>query len=135
MARLDRATRECGCAARAYVVAQGGSVVGYHCLATGAVMAKAAPANVRRNMPDPIPVMVIGLLAVDRRHQGRGIGAGLLKDALRRTLGVSQTARARAVVVHAIDDEAAAAGFCFKIFPTDARTLFLAIADIASALG
>jgi GNAT superfamily N-acetyltransferase len=66
-------------ASRTYVVTAGGRVVGYYALANGAVSAADAPGRVRRNMPDPIPVMIIGRLAVDRGWQGRGIASGLSK--------------------------------------------------------
>ena len=87
-------------------------------------------------MPDPIPVFVLGRLAVDRTCWGKRIGEGLLKDALKRALGASKEIGARAVLVHAIDDEAV--GFYlqykFKPFPADARTLYLPMSHIAAAL-
>lgn len=94
-------------ASRTYVVCENGEVRAYYCLATGSVEAEQAPGRVRRNMPDPIPVMVIGRLAVDARMQGSGIGRGLLKDAVLRTLKVAEIAGIRAILVHALDEEAA----------------------------
>lgn len=80
-------------------------------------------------MPDPVPLIVIGRLAVDRRFQGQGLGRGLLKDALGRALLVSAVVGARAIVVHAIDS--AAAAFYrrqgFVALPDDPQTLFLPI--------
>src|SRR2546427_383 len=73
-------------AARTFVVVADGRVVGYYALATGAVAHRAATGRVRRNMPEPIPVMVLARLAVDREYQGSGLGTGLLRDALFRTL-------------------------------------------------
>src|SRR5258705_2665508 len=73
-------------ASRTYVVSAGGRVVGYYAMATGAVAQEGATGRVRRNMPDPIPAMVIGRLAVDRQYQRRGLGAALLRDAIVRTL-------------------------------------------------
>ena len=90
---------------RTYVVCVGRRVVGYYALATGAV-APAATGRVRRNMPDPVPVMLLGRLAVDRAFQGRGIGEGLLRDAILRTLQAAELAGIRAMLVHAISDEA-----------------------------
>lgn len=69
-------------ASRTYVVCEDGRVAGYYCLATGAVTHAAAPGPGCRNMPEPIPVMLLGRLAMDRSWQGRGVGRGLLKDAL-----------------------------------------------------
>ena len=94
-------------ASRTYVVCEDGHVAAYYCLATGSVARSEAPGPVRRNMPEPIPVMVIGRLAVDRRFQGRGLGTGLLRDAVLRTLRAGEIAGLRAVLVHALDDEAA----------------------------
>lgn len=81
-------------------------VVGYYVLATGSVMHKEAPSKVRRNMPDPVPVMVLGRLAVDINNQSTGIGRGLLRDAILRTLGVSKQAGIKALLVHALSDAA-----------------------------
>src|SRR5438046_955407 len=89
---------------RTYVVCAGGRVVGYYALATGAVAHASATGRVRRNMPDPIPVMVLGRLAVDRGIQGRGLGEGLLRDAILRTIQATEVAGIRAILVHAISD-------------------------------
>lgn len=131
------ALRSEGKSARCYVVCEGNTVVAYHCIATGAIARdEAAPPSMRKNMPAHLPVMLIGRLAVDKRHQGRGLGAGLLKDALQRILRAATEVGARAVLVHAIDDEAAAfyKRYGFKPFPPDARTLFLGLEEIAAAL-
>lgn len=87
-------------------------------------------------MPDPIPVMILARLAIDRQFQGRGLGSALLKDALSRIVAASKIVGARAVLVHAIDEEAVRfyAAFGFKAFPGDARTLFLPIESIVAAL-
>ncbi|HKU65448.1 MAG TPA: GNAT family N-acetyltransferase [Rhizomicrobium sp.] len=131
-----RALRSEGRSARAYVVAHGKVVIGYYCLAGGAVIAKDAPGKIRRNMPNPIPVMIIGRLAVDKLYQGQGIGPAMLKDALQRILGVSKAVGARAVMVHAIDNDALAfyAAYGFKPFPLDSRTMCLPIEDIVAAI-
>lgn len=93
-------------ASRTYVVCVGRRVVAYYCLAAGSAALATAPGRVRRNMPDPIPVMVIGRLAVDRAWQGKHLGSGLLADAIRRTMGAAEIAGIRAILVHAISDEA-----------------------------
>lgn len=122
---------------RTYVVCSGDSVVGFHCISAGAVTRAAAPGAMRRNAPDAIPVSVIGRLAVDRRFAGRGIGAGLLADALRRIVVASQSIGIGAVLVHAKDD--AAKRFymsCaeFVEYPADSRTLFLPIETVRAAM-
>jgi GNAT superfamily N-acetyltransferase len=94
-------------ASRTFVVAdREGRVRGYHALAAGAVSHEAATGGVRRNMPDPIPVMVLARLAVDLRAQGIQLGASLLKDAVNRAVAVSQNVGVRALLVHALNDRA-----------------------------
>jgi len=94
-------------ASRSFVVAdQEGRVFGYYALAAGAVSHQLATGSVRRNMPDPIPVMVLARLAVDRRAQGIKLGASLLKDAVNRAVVVSRNAGVRALLVHALHDRA-----------------------------
>ena len=124
----ERALRSEGTSARTYVVKDGRRVVGYYCLATGAVARSGLPRKIRHGLPDPVPVMVLGRLAVDKNHQRTGIGGGLLKDALRRTLQVSEQVGVRALLGHAIDEDAHAfyASYSFVEFPLASRTLFFA---------
>jgi GNAT superfamily N-acetyltransferase len=93
-------------ASRTFVVCNGDTVIGYYSLAAGAVTREEASGNVRRNMPDPIPVMILGRLAVDQQWQGQQIGIGLLKDAILRTLAVAEQTGIRALLVHALSEEA-----------------------------
>lgn len=94
-------------ASRTFVVAdREGRVFGYYALAAGAVSRREATHDVRRNMPDPIPVMVLARLAVDLRAQGVKLGAALLKDAVHRAVTVAQDAGVRALLVHALHDRA-----------------------------
>lgn len=94
-------------ASRTFVVAdQERRVLAYYAMAAGAVSHQLATSRVRRNMPDPIPVMVLARLAVDQRVQGIKLGAGLLQDAVNRAEVVSQNAGVRALLVHALDDRA-----------------------------
>lgn len=81
-------------------------VFGYYAMAAGAVSHQMATSGVRRNMPDPIPVMVLARLAVDHHAQGIKLGAGLLQDAVNRAVVVSQNAGVRALLVHALNDSA-----------------------------
>ena len=121
---------------RTYVVTKGGRVVAFYALANGAVAHKDVSAKTRRNMPDPIPVMVIGRLAVDRAYQGQGLGSALLKDALLRTRNAAAIAGIRAVLLHAISDDAKRfyekAGFSAS--PIDPMTMMISLADIEKAL-
>jgi GNAT superfamily N-acetyltransferase len=94
-------------ASRTFVVAdRDNRVYGYYAMAAGAVSHQVASRSVRRNMPDPIPVMVLARLAVDRRAQGMKLGASLLQDAVYRTLVVSRNAGVRALLVHALHERA-----------------------------
>jgi predicted N-acetyltransferase YhbS len=94
-------------ASRTFVVAaDGGRVVGYYAMAAGAVSHQMATSPVRRNMPDPVPVMVLGRLAVDHRAHGMKLGAALLQDAVNRAVAISQNAGVRALLVHALHDRA-----------------------------
>jgi GNAT superfamily N-acetyltransferase len=94
-------------ASRTFVVAdQDARVYGYYAMAAGAVSHQDATSGVRRNMPDPIPVMVLARLAVDQRAQGIKLGGALLQDAVNRAVTVSHNAGVRALLVHALDDRA-----------------------------
>ena len=94
-------------ASRTFVVTEAdGHVVGYYALAAGAVAHETATSAVRRNMPDPVPVMVLARLAVDQRAQGRQLGGALLQDAVRRSLAVAENAGVRALLVHALHERA-----------------------------
>lgn len=93
-------------ASRTFVVCQDNNVVGYYVLATGSVMHKEAPGKIKRNMPEPVPVMVLGRLAVNKGAQSMGIGRGLLKDAILRTITVAKQAGIKAILVHALSEEA-----------------------------
>jgi GNAT superfamily N-acetyltransferase len=123
-------------ASRTYVVCIGRRVVGYYALANGAATHLEAPGRVRRNMPSPIPVMVIGRLAVDRLFQGRGIGSALLKDAVLRTAQAAEIAGIRAILVHAINESAKRfyekRGFIES--PTNPMTLMLTVQAAAHTL-
>jgi GNAT superfamily N-acetyltransferase len=93
-------------ASRTYVIHVENVVVGYYCLSTGSIASVSAPGRVRRNMPDPIPVMLLGRLAIDHRWQGQGLGKALLRNAILRTLQASEIVGIRAIVVNAISDQA-----------------------------
>lgn len=93
-------------ASRTYVVCDDGAVIAYYCLAAGSVQHRDMPGRVRRNMPNPIPVMLMGRLAVARSHQGMGIARSLVRDAVLRTLKAAEIAGIRALLVHALDGDA-----------------------------
>lgn len=94
-------------ASRTFVVTdQGSRVYGYFAMAASVVSHQMATSSVRRNMPDPVPVMVLARLAVDHRGQGIKLGASLLQDAVNRAVVVSQNAGVRALLVHTLHDRA-----------------------------
>lgn len=94
-------------ASRTFVVNDAnGRVLGYYAMAAGAVSHQLVSGGMRRNMPDPIPVMLLARLAVDRRAQGQKLGAALLQDAVKRAVTVSQNAGVRALLAHALNERA-----------------------------
>jgi GNAT superfamily N-acetyltransferase len=123
-------------ASRTYVVCAGGRVVGYYALASGGVAQTAAPGRVRRNMPDPVPVMILVRLAVDRAWQGRNLGASLLRDAVMRTLQAAGIAGIRAILVTAISEDAKRfyERRGFAVSPVDPMVLIITVADAGKAL-
>ena len=121
-----------------YVGVSGQTVVGFYTIVAGEVRRSDAPERVVKGMPrHPIPLLVLARLAVHSEWQGRGIGAGLLLDALGRTLQVADIVGVRSLAVHAKDDSAAAfyRHFGFVPSPTDRRHLFMLIKDIRAAAG
>lgn len=93
-------------ASRTFVACIDGEVVGYYAVAAGNVLQAQMPGSIRRNMPEPIPIVVLGRLAVHSDWGRRGIGAGLLKDAALRTMRLSEKMGIRALPCHAINDDA-----------------------------
>lgn len=94
-------------ASRTFVVTdEAQQVLAYYALAAGTVSHQESPGSIRRNMPDPVPVMVLARLAVDQRLQGQQIGGALLKDALQRAVAVAQNIGVRALLVHALNERA-----------------------------
>lgn len=121
---------------KTFVIACGHKVVGYYALAAGSVERQDVSKNIARNMPDPIPMIVLGRLAVDKSMQGKSLGKALLKDALLRSLNVANDIALKAVLVHAIDDQARMfyQKFGFEMLPGSDRTLMLPISHIQAAL-
>lgn len=123
-------------ASRTFVVCVGADVIGYYALAAGAVSHITAPGSVRRNMPDPVPVMVLGRLAVHTEWASQGIGRGLLKDALLRTLRVAANAGIRAILCHAISSKAKQfyLNHGFVESPIDELTVMLNVAKLPAEI-
>ena len=93
-------------ASSTYVVLDKMRVAGYYSLAVGSVAIESAPVRVRRNVPDPVPVVVLGRLAIDQDYQRQGLGRALLRDAILRVLQAADIIGVRAILVHALSQEA-----------------------------
>ena len=128
-----------GAGQRTYVVCEGPTrnrVIGYYCLAAGAIGHAEAPSNMKRNRPDPIPVLVLGRLAIHKDHHQKGIGTALLGDAIRRAIQAASIAGVTALLVHAISEQARrfylSRGFIES--PIKPMTLCLMLATVEQAL-
>lgn len=124
-------------ASRTYVVAEGKKVVGYYCLASGALALNQSPSAIRRNMPDPIPVAILGRLAIDTSWQGKGLGVALLQDAVMRTTQAAGILGIYGLLVHALSVEAKAfyEHHGFIASPTQPMTLILSLKQNCVANG
>ncbi|MGV0810776.1 GNAT family N-acetyltransferase [Mycolicibacterium boenickei] len=124
-------------ASRCFVTCRDGRVVGFYSLASAAVQRSDTPGKVRRNMPDPVPAILLSRLAVDRKEQGLGLGKHLLRDAIERCVQVADVIGVRVMLVHALHDDARAfyAHFDFEPSPTDPLHLLLLIKDARALLG
>lgn len=134
--RKARANQASG-ASRTYVLFRGDRVVGFYALAAGSVSHDRSPRKLRQNMPDPVPVIVLGRLAIDAREQGNGLGRALLRDAILRVAAAAREVGVAAMLVHALNDRAKA--FCiaagFETAPVDPMILMLRIKDINALIG
>jgi predicted N-acetyltransferase YhbS len=123
-------------ASRTFVVCESNRVVGYYALAASGVAVAAAPGRFRRNMPEPIPVVVLGRLAIDVSQQGQGLGRALFRDATSRVIGAAETIGIRGILVHAISDEAKAfyLALGFEPSPLEPMTLMVTLSDAKAGL-
>jgi GNAT superfamily N-acetyltransferase len=137
----ERARSSEGLSLRTYVpctMAEPDRVIGYFSISTALERRSTLPsAKLRRGMPDQVPLLLIGRLAVDAQYRGQGIGSALLADALRRCLAASEIAGARAVIAHAIDE--AAVSFYerhgFIRSPLGERIMLMPIETVRSLIG
>ena len=93
-------------ASRCYVVCEDNRVIGYYSLSAGGIAQEAAPKSMRRNMPDPLPVILLGRLAIDQRYHNQGIGQALLRDGMLRAVSYAEGMGIFAILVHALSDAA-----------------------------
>jgi GNAT superfamily N-acetyltransferase len=123
-------------ASRTFVACHGRRVGGFYALASSAVTVAAASGRFRRNMPDPIPVVILARLAVDQVYQGRGVGRALFQDAALRVIAAADTIGIRGLLVHAITDQAAAFYRSLGLSPSplDPQILMVTLADLRGSL-
>jgi GNAT superfamily N-acetyltransferase len=93
-------------ASRCFVLCNHKMVIGYYSLSAGAISHTSVPKTMRRNMPDPLPVLLLGRLAIDRNYHNKGLGSALLRDAMLRALSVAGDAGIFAILVHALSEQA-----------------------------
>jgi predicted N-acetyltransferase YhbS len=131
-ARSNQATG----ASRTFVVCESNRAVGYYALAASGVAAAAAPGRFRRNMPDPVPLVLLARLAVDVSQQGKGLGRELFRDATQRVVGAAETIGIRGLLVHAISDQAKSfyLALGFEPSPLEPMTLMVTLNDARTGL-
>ncbi len=124
-------------AASTYVGVASEKIIGYYTLVVSNVVYEDAPERLKKGLSrNPVPVMLLARLATDLEWQGKGVGAGLLRDAMQRTVQVADLAGVRAFLVHAKDDKAKAfyEHFDFLPSPTDPYHLYLLLKDIRKSM-
>lgn len=123
-------------ASRTCVTCTDGKVVGYYALASSAVIPAAAPGRFHRNMPDPIPVVVLARLAVDQNEVGRGLGRALFQDAAKRVVHAAEAVGIRGLIVHALSEDAKAFYIALGLeeSPLDPMMLMTTVNDLRAVL-
>ena len=121
---------------RTFVICNSNKVIGYYALAVGSVERKKVPSSMKRNMPEPIPVMILGRLAIDLEHQKKNLGTLLLRDAILRTLQASEIAGIKAIMVEALSNDAKSfyKRRGFRDSPLNEWLLFITIAEARESL-
>jgi GNAT superfamily N-acetyltransferase len=123
-------------ASRTFVVCETARVVGYYVLASGAVAAVTTQGRFRRNMPEPIPIVLLARLAVDQAWQGHGIGRALFRDAALRVTNAADAIGIRGILVHTVSAEAEEfyVKLGFEPSPTEPMTLMVTLADLRKSI-
>jgi GNAT superfamily N-acetyltransferase len=123
-------------ASRTFVSCAAGRVIGYYSLAAASVVHDLATPRARRNMPDPLPAIVLGRLAVDSAFQGQGLGASLLQDAVLRAAGAADAIGVRVLLVHALSENAKRfyERYGFRASGLEPMTLMVSIEELKSSL-
>ena len=124
-------------ASRTFVSADAsGHVIAYYAVASSAIAAAATTGRLRRNMPDPVPVVVLGRLAITRAYQGQGLGRALFHDAGHRVVHAAEAIGIRGLLVHALTDQAKDfyLSLGLEVSPLEPMTLMTTAADLRAAL-
>jgi len=123
-------------ASRVFVACEQAQVIAYYALASGAIDIEQAPGHFRRNMPDPIPVILLGRLAVDQRFQGKGIGRALIRDAGYRIIQAADTVGIRGIIAQAISENTKTfyEQVGFSPSPLDPMTLMITLLDLKASI-
>ncbi|CAQ86497.1 MULTISPECIES: GNAT family N-acetyltransferase [Photorhabdus] len=119
-------------ASRTYVVSENKDVIAYYSLATGSIMSEEAISKFKRNMPNPIPVIILARLAVDKNYQGKGFGRYLVRDASIRVAQAADLVGVRGLIVHAISEDAKEfyKSVGFNDSPLNPMTLMITLKDL-----
>jgi GNAT superfamily N-acetyltransferase len=123
-------------ATRTFVVIADEKVVGYYALASGAISAQSVPGSFRRNMPDPIPIVILARLAIDSSCQGKGVGRALFRDAALRIMHAADAIGIRGIIVHAISQQAKDFYIVlgFNVSPLEPMTLMILLKDLRALI-
>jgi GNAT superfamily N-acetyltransferase len=123
-------------ATRTYVICIDNKVIGYYALASGAIASQAVTGKFRRNMPEPIPVVILARLAIDNSYRGQGLGRALFRDAALRIAQAADLIGIRGIIVHAISEEAKRfyLALGFNLSPLEPMTLFVTLKEIKACL-
>lgn len=123
-------------ASRCFVICENKNVIGFYSLSAGAIHRESVPKIMRRNMPDPLPVLLLGRLAIDKTYHNKGLGSALLRDALLRAISVAGDTGVFAILVHALSEQAKqfylSRGFIES--PLQPMTLIMTLATVRSIL-
>lgn len=124
-------------ASRCFVIGDNkNEVIGYYCLSAGAIGRDSAPKAMQRNMPDPLPVLTLGRLAIDKKYHNKGLGSALLRDAMLRAVSIADEAGVFAILIHSLTEQAKrfylSRGFVES--PIDPMILFMTLETIRSIL-
>jgi predicted N-acetyltransferase YhbS len=123
-------------ASRTFVVCRAGQVIAFYALSSGAIFYAQSTGKVKRNMPDPIPVVILGRLGVDQTIKGKGIGSALVRDAILKIMVAAESLGIRAVVIHALNNRVKSfyESLGFIPSPTDPMILMATLNDLKASL-